>query len=191
MRDPSSSSEPVSSHHQPRGLIKITQCDPKRFRRRRQAGKGLLFPRLRKQRPKQLLLLVPAFDMSFQGLDFVTRNVFQPGNISVRRPLKTELDTHLQMLRDLFLRLFARPLEAGDLCLDHCLILDCVVAHMAITVLTPWGAIFMTRSSANSIFTSPPFLPHAPDKARLAVLPVSANWEAHITAKSRAPGQPL
>src|SRR5262249_35069042 len=39
---------------------------------------------------------------------------------------------------------------------------------MAITALSPWGAIFMTPLSANSIVSSPSFLPQMPDKAGLS-----------------------
>src|SRR5262245_39822859 len=68
---------------------------------------------------------------------------------------------------------------------------------MAITAPSPWGAIFTTPLSANSILGSPSFLPQVPDRAGLspflspavAVGPARANRpQASTTVYLRALG---
>src|SRR5262245_23827436 len=56
---------------------------------------------------------------------------------------------------------------------------------MAITALSPWGTIFRTSLSANSIFSSPSFLPQVPDKAGLS--PLFSSAVAARLARARTP----
>src|SRR5437868_13671801 len=56
---------------------------------------------------------------------------------------------------------------------------------MAITALSPWGAIFRVPLSANSIFNSPSFLTQVPDKLGLSAFFSSA--VAARPARARAP----